>query len=71
VKAGEFLRRVKRLARQKELTCRYVPHRGKGSHGRLYLGGRFSTIKDLRKELPEGLLNDMCHQLGIDKRDLF
>jgi hypothetical protein len=62
---------MKRLARKKGLTCHYVPDRGKGSHGRLYLGARFTTIKALRKELPEGLLNDMCHQLGIDKRDLF
>jgi len=40
------------------------------SHGRVYFGGRFTAIKDRRKELPKGLLRAMCRQLGIDPRDL-
>lgn len=43
---------------------------GAGSHGTLYLGDRFTVVKDLKKELGPGLLADMCKQLGIRKEDL-
>ena len=36
-----------------------------GSHGTLYLGDRFTVVKDLEKELGPGLLSDMYKQLGI------
>ena len=44
--------------------------RGKGSHGRLYYGDRFTTLKDRKKEIGPGLLSAMLHQLGLTKRDL-
>ena len=43
---------------------------GKGSHGRLYYGNRFTTLKDRRKEIGPGLLNAMLGQLGLTKADL-
>ena len=45
-KGGEFERRVRKLARSGKLTCHFVPGKGKGSHGRLYLGDEFTTLKD-------------------------
>jgi predicted RNA binding protein YcfA (HicA-like mRNA interferase family) len=70
VKGGEFLRRLKSLARRKRLAYRWRPARGVGSHGTVYLGGRFTVVKDPKKELGRGLLSDMCKQLGIQKEDL-
>ena len=70
MKAGEFLRKVKAAAKRNKLTYRWVPERGSGSHGTLYLGARFTVVKDLKKELGTGLLSDMCKQLGIRKEDL-
>ncbi len=70
VKGGEFLRRVKALARRNKLAYRWSPERGAGSHGTLYFGDRFTVVKDLKKELGPGLLADMCKQLGIRKEDL-
>lgn len=64
-----FERCVKNYARKHGLTARYE-HHGKGSHGRLYLGTRFTTIKDRRKEIGKGLFVAMCNQLGIKPRDL-
>jgi mRNA interferase HicA len=58
------------LAKRKKLTFRWVPERGAGSHGTLYVGDRFTVVKDLQKELGPGLLADMCKQLGIRKGDL-
>jgi mRNA interferase HicA len=70
VRAGEFLRKVKIISKRNKLTYRWVPERGAGSHGTLYLGDRLTVVKDLKKELGPGLLADMCKQLGIRKEDL-
>jgi predicted RNA binding protein YcfA (HicA-like mRNA interferase family) len=70
VRGGEFLRKVKVFARRNDLAYGWVPERGVGSHGTVYVGGRFAVVKDLKKELGPGLLADMCKQLGIRKEDL-
>jgi mRNA interferase HicA len=43
---------------------------GKGSHGRLYYGDRFTTLKDRKKEIGPGLFDAMLTQLGLTKADL-
>ena len=70
MKGTEFLRRAKALAKRTKVTCRWRAERGVGSHGTLYFGGRFTVVKDLKKELGPSLLADMCKQLGIRKEDL-
>ena len=70
VKGSGFLRKVKAAAKRNKRSYRWVPERGSGSHGTLYLGGRFTVIKDLKKELGPGLLSDMPKQLGFRKEDL-
>jgi mRNA interferase HicA len=50
---------MKAVARRNKLTYRWVPERGSGSHGTLYVGDRFTVVKDLKKELGPGLLSDM------------
>ena len=70
VKGSEFLRKVKSAARRNRVPYRWAPERGSGSHGTLYFGGRFTVVKDLKKELGPGLLSDMLKQLGIRKEDL-
>ena len=69
VTGKEFEKRVRRLARHKGLKVRFEPH-GKGSHGRLYYGERFTTLKDRKKEVGKGLYRAMCSQLGICPADL-
>ena len=58
---AEFVRRARRYARRLGLPFRFDPSVGKGSHGRLHLGGRFTTV--LRK----GLLAAMLKDLGVDR----
>ena len=67
---NEFVRRVRRLGRERGIAVRFEPRRGKGSHGRLYYGDRFATVKDLRKEIGQGLLAALVRQLGISRGDL-
>lgn len=70
VKGSEFLRRAKSIARRRDLKYEWVPERGVGSHGTLYLGDGFTVVKDLKKELGPGLLSAMCKQLGIRREDI-
>ena len=70
VNGREFITRVRRLARRNGIAVRFDRTRGKGSHGTLYFGDRFTVVKDRRKPLKTGTLRGMCKQLGIDPNDL-
>ncbi len=63
----EFIRRARRYARQTGQTFSFDPAHGKGSHGRLYVGSRFTTVK--QGELSRGLVAAMLRQLDIDRED--
>jgi len=66
----EFIRRVKKVGRKRNIPVRYEGRPGKGSHGRLYYGSRFTTVKDRRKEISKGLLHDLLDQLGLRIDDI-
>ena len=70
VKGAEFERHLRRLARRKKVTCEYVADKGKGSHGRLYFGEEFTTLKDRKKEVGRDLFAKMCRDLKIDPHEL-
>ena len=67
---NELLRRLKKIARQRRLRLQLVRERGKGSHGTLYLGDRYTIMKDRKKEIGPGLLKKMLTDLGLDKSDI-
>ena len=46
---------------------RFDPSHGKGSHGRLYISDRFTTVQ--RGELSRAMLAAMIRQLGIKKEE--
>ena len=66
----EFERKIRRLGRLRSVPVSFDPGRGKGSHGRLYYGDCFTTLKDRTKEIGPGLLKAMLEQLGLDKDSL-
>jgi predicted RNA binding protein YcfA (HicA-like mRNA interferase family) len=68
--AGEFLRKVRALARRKGVSYAFIPAKGKGSHGTLHFGPRRTVVKDRTKEVGPGLLHAMCKDLGIDAIEL-
>jgi mRNA interferase HicA len=70
VTGNEFERRIKKLGRRLGVAVSFDRGLGKGSHGRLYYGERFTTLKDRKKEIGPGLLNAMLGQLGLVKDDL-
>ena len=70
LKGSEFERRVRKLAGRTGATCEFVADKGKGSHGRLYVGQEFTTLKDRKKEIGRDLLAKMRRDLKIDPHDL-
>lgn len=67
---NEFIRRVRRLGRQRGVRVAFVPERGKGSHGTLYYGERLTIVRNPRDELKTGTLHAMLTQLGLSRDDL-
>ena len=70
VTGNEFERNIKKLGRKRGITVTFDRSHGKGSHGRLYYGDRFRTLKDRKKEIGPGLLGATLAQLGLTKADL-
>jgi hypothetical protein len=65
----EFLRKIKTLGKERGVVVRFDEKHGKGSHGRLFYGERFTTLKDRRKEIGPGLYRAMLAQLGLTSDD--
>ena len=70
VNGNEFERKIRALGRARGVFVGFDAGHGKGSHGRLYFGGRVTTLKDRKKEIGPGLLKAMLEQLGLTKQDL-
>jgi hypothetical protein len=67
VKSKAFIRRVRRYARCHDLVFHYDARKGKGSHGRLFLGVRLTTVK--HGTISPGLARKMLKDLGIDYKE--
>lgn len=67
---NEFERKIRRIGRHRKVLVSFDSGHGKGSHGRLYYGNRFTTLKDRKKEIGPGLLKAMLDQLGLTRTDL-
>jgi mRNA interferase HicA len=70
VPMGATLEQAEAILRRKKITCQFVADKGKGSHGCLYFGEEFTTLKDRNKEIGRGLLAKMCRDLNIDSRGI-
>ena len=42
---AEFIKRVQEVGRRNDVDVQFVTTHGKGSHGRLYYGQRWTTVK--------------------------
>ena len=70
MKATDFIKAVRRTGRKRGIAVRFAAGHGKGSHGRLYYGNRFTTVKDRSKDIGPGLLGAMLRQLGLKRDDI-
>ncbi len=67
---NELLRKVKRLGRRNGVPVEFVARRGKGSHGTLFYGSRFTILRSLKDELKKGTLHAILSQLGLREEEL-
>jgi mRNA interferase HicA len=70
MKGSEFLRKIKDLGHRNRVDVRIEHQRGKGSHGTLFYGNRFTIIRNLKDELKTGTYRAMLKQLGIHEKEL-
>ena len=70
MKGAEFVRRVRKLGRRRGVPVTFREERGKGSHGTLYIGSRFTVVRNLKDELKTGTLHAMLKQLALTLDDL-
>ena len=70
MKGSELVRLVRKVGRRRGVIVELVPERGKGSHGTLYFGERFTIVRNLKDELKTGTLHAMLKQLGLTLEDL-
>jgi mRNA interferase HicA len=70
VSGSELVRRLRKVGRQRGVVVELIPERGKGSHGTLYFGERFTIVRNLKDELKTGTLHAMLKQLGLTPEDL-
>lgn len=70
MKGSEFLRKIKKLGCLTGNIVKWFSYRGKGSHGTLFYGARFTIVRNLKDELKTGTLHGMLAQLGLTMKDI-
>jgi len=70
IRGDEFERRIRSVGRRRRVVVLFDSSQGNGSHGRLYYGERFATLKDRKKEIGPGPLKAMLDQLGLKRDDI-
>ena len=61
----EFIRRVRKIGKNKGLACSVDEARGKGSHITLYFGDSLTIVRNPKDDLKTGTFHAMLKQLGI------
>jgi mRNA interferase HicA len=67
---NEFIRKVRRLGQKNGIPVQFLLRRGKGSHGTLLYGSRFTVVRNPKDELKKGTLHAMLDQLGLSLDDI-
>ena len=69
MKGNEFLKRTRKLAKERALVWEWHPNLGKGSHGILKFGDRKTVLRNTKDELKTGTLHAMLKQLMANHGD--
>lgn len=64
------MRRIQQLGQRRSIVARWIPRRGKGSHGLLYYGSQITTVRCLKDEVDKRAFHSMLRQLGLAADDL-
>jgi mRNA interferase HicA len=67
---NEFIRKAKKFGQTNGIPVQFIARRGKGSHGTLIYGSRFTVVRNPKDELKKGTLHAMLDQLGLSLDEL-
>ena len=70
VNGKDFIRRVRKAGRRNGVEVVFDQSRGKGSHGTVWYGDKFTIVPMHGKDIGRGLLADMLRDLGLGQGDL-
>jgi mRNA interferase HicA len=70
MRGNEFIKKILKLASDKNITAYLDKKRGKGSHVTLYFGNLRTIVRNPKDELKTGTFNAMLKQLGLNKTDI-
>lgn len=70
MKGSEFIKKVKKLAKERDIKAYVDKKRGKGSHVTLYNGENFTIVRNPKDELKTGTLKAMLNQLGLTEDEI-
>jgi len=70
MRGNEFIKKILKLASDKNITAHLDKKRGKGSHVTLYFGNLRTIVRNPKDELKTGTFNAMLKQLGLNKTDI-
>ena len=70
MKGIDFIRKIKKLAKQRKLRCSIDKKRGKGSHVTLYFGDYRTIVRNPKDELKKGTISAMLKQLALTNQDI-
>ncbi|MCD8566531.1 MAG: type II toxin-antitoxin system HicA family toxin [Alphaproteobacteria bacterium] len=66
----ELLKKLKKYAKRNGLFYEWEAARGKGGHGTLYLGDKFTVMPTAQGELKTGTQKAIITQLGLKDEDI-
>lgn len=66
----ELLKKLKKYAKKHALEYHWETTRGKGGHGTVHIGDKFTVVPTARGELKTGTQKAIIKQLGLKDEDL-
>ena len=70
VNGRQFIRKVRKAGRNAGVQVSFDQSRGKGSHGTLWYGDKFTVVSAHTTDIGPGLLHDMLRDLGLTRDDI-
>ena len=67
---NELIRKLKKHGRRHGVHVELLPRRGKGSHGTLVYGSRFTILRNPKDELKKSALHGILKQLDLKLEEL-
>jgi mRNA interferase HicA len=70
IEVKKFIKKARKYAKENDLFFSYDDKSAKGSHGKIFIGDRATTIIGVNKVMRAGLYHAVCKQLGINPKEL-